>query len=64
MAVLELDLECRVGQEFLHDTREFENVFLGHGLSIADWPAGGRRRPGGDMDPKGPDFKRILGGKD
>ena len=38
MAVLEFDPECRVGQEFLHDTGEFEHVFLGHGLSVLGRP--------------------------
>ena len=34
MAVLKLDPECRVRQEFLHDTGKFEQFFLGHVLSI------------------------------
>jgi hypothetical protein len=34
MAVLKLDPECRVRQEFLDDTGKFERVFLGHGLSL------------------------------
>src|SRR6056297_3573423 len=34
MAVLKLDPECRIRQEFLDDTGKFERVFLGHGLSL------------------------------
>ena len=34
MAILKFDPKRRIRQEFLHDTGEFENIFLGHVVSI------------------------------
>jgi hypothetical protein len=50
MAVVEFDPKRRVGQQFLHNTGEFEDIFLGHGLSnrgfaqVGDPNAGMARR--------------------
>ncbi len=38
MAILKLDPKRRIGQEFLHDTGEFEDIFLGHVVSIVVSP--------------------------